>query len=134
MGVVAEDFVKHLEFLGHEIEPDEEEEDALLAKHQTRGTTTVRSYLDGILLQQYFRIKDDAKNRRLEFLEAVNKLNATARVTTYVGIGEERTLLRMDGCYLGPYDKKKFGLFLDAYVSDTNDRVVRDEAMKQFIG
>lgn len=130
---ILKDFVAHLEFLGYEIVPQEEEKDGVLAKHQTNGTSFVKPYLGGVLLQQYFRINDKAQKKRSEFLEAVNQLNSTSHLTTYVGGRDDNLFLRMDGYFLGGYDKKKFGVFLEAYMTDTFGRVVRNEAMKNFI-
>jgi len=131
MAKISKDFISHLEFLGYEIEP--QEEDSILAKHQRLGNFFMKPYLDGILIQSYFRINDKAKKKRSDFLEAINSLNSGANVVTYVSVGNDPIVLRMDCIYLGVYDKKKFGLFLEAYNIDSYDRIVDHESMKNFV-
>ena len=132
MAQIPKDFITHIEFLGYEIEP-QEEENTILARHQRHGNFFMKPYLDSILVQSYFRINDKAKKKRSDFLEAINNLNSNANLVTYVSIGDKSIALRMDGIYFGLYDKKKFGLFLEAYNIDSYDRVVENESMKIFI-
>ncbi|NOX88099.1 MAG: hypothetical protein GXO77_03665 [Calditrichaeota bacterium] len=132
MAEISKDFITHFEFLGYEIEPHEDE-NTVIARHQRYGTTVVRAYLDGLLFQQYFRLKENVMGNRLAFLEAVNNLNSKAYIVTYVSVGEPKVTLRMDAIYFGPYDKQRFGVFLEAFNFDTYDRVVEHEAMKNFI-
>ncbi|MDZ7288679.1 MAG: hypothetical protein ONB44_03525 [candidate division KSB1 bacterium] len=132
MNPVLNEFVTHLEFLGYEIVP-QEEENSVLAKHQTHGNTFVKAYLSGVLLQQYWKVTDKVRKKRHEFLEAVNQLNAAAHLVTYVAGSDDNPYLRMDGLFLGTYDKKKFGLFLEAYMFDTNDRILGNESIRSFV-
>ncbi|RMF59448.1 MAG: hypothetical protein D6748_06360 [Calditrichaeota bacterium] len=133
MATVPQEFVTHLEFLGYEIE-EKDEEGVIGARHEKHGYVFVKSYLDGVLLQQYFRINDAATRDRQRFLEGVNSLNSNARVTTYVAVGEGDTIaLRMDAFYIGSYDRKHFALFLEAYAYDTFDHVVGNELIREFL-
>ena len=101
--------------------------------HATHGSTFVKAYLSGVLLQQYYRLSDKAKTARAEFLEAVNQLNSSSNVATFVaGSGDD--LLRIDGIFLGAYDRAKFGLFIEKYNYDAGERVLGNETVRGFIG
>lgn len=132
MAQIPQDIISHFEFFGYEIEPTEEE-NTVLARHQRYVNIFVKSYLDGILLQSYLRVNDKAKKKRFELLEAINNLNSNANIVTYILTGDKDIILRLDGIYLGAYDKKRFGLFLEAYNIDSLDRILKDESMKKFV-
>lgn len=130
MNKILNEILAHLEFLGYQIEP--RDENTVLAKHSTHGNTHVKVYLDGILVQQLFRLTDQAKSKRQEFLESINKLNSTANVATFVSGGED-DVLRIDGLYLGDYSKQKFGHFIEKYNYDTNQYLLSHEDMRPFL-
>ena len=132
MAQIPQDIISHFEFFGYEIEPTEEE-NTVLARHQRYVNIFIKSYLDGILLQSYLRVNDKAKKKRFELLEAINNLNSNANIVTYILTGDKDIILRLDGIYLGAYDKKRFGLFLEAYNIDSLDRILKDESMKKFV-
>jgi hypothetical protein len=124
--------VNHLEFFGFEILP-RETENAVLAKHNTHGSVFVKAYLGGVLLQQYFRVNENVAKDRPGFLEAVNQLNSSARLTTFVAGPNDDPHLRMDGLFLGTYDKKSFGAFLDAFLVDTGQHILHNEQVRRYI-
>lgn len=130
MNKILNEIVVHMEFLGYQIEP--RDENTILAKHSVHGNTHVKVYLEGILVQQLFRLTDKAKSKRLEFLEAINKLNSTANVATFVS-GSDDDVLRIDGLFLGEYSKQKFGLFLEKYNFDTNQYLLSHEDVRSFL-
>jgi hypothetical protein len=131
MNPVLKDYATHLEFLGYEITP-QDDENSVFAKHATHGNTFVKAYLSGVLLQQYYRVSDKAKTARAEFLEVVNQLNSTANVATFVA-GSSDDLLRIDGLFLGAYDRQRFGLFVEKYNYDATERVLGNEMVRSFI-
>lgn len=133
MDTALQNIVNHLEFFGFEIVP-RETENSVLAKHAMHGSVFVKAYLGGVLLQQYFRVNDAVAKNRAGFLEAINNLNSSAHLTTYVAGPVDDPHMRMDGVFLGTYDKKSFGAFLDAYLVDTGERVFRNEQIRPFIG
>ncbi len=130
MNKILSEFITHMEFLGYQIEP--RDENSLLAKHSIHGNTHVKAYLDDILVQQLFRLNEKVKGKRQEFLEAINRLNSTANVATFVS-GSEDDILRIDGLYLGDYNKQKFGLFLEKYNYDTNQYILSHEDIRSFL-
>lgn len=132
MDAALQSVVNHLEFFGFEIVP-RETENSVLAKHSMHGSVFVKAYLGGVLLQQYFRVNDNVTKDRSGFLEAVNELNSSAHLTTYVAGPSDDPHLRMDGLFLGTYDRKNFGAFLDAFLIDTGERILRNEHIRRFI-
>ncbi len=132
MDAALQQVVNHLEFFGFEIVP-RDTENSVLAKHAVHGTVFVKSYLGGVLLQQYFRVNDNVSKDRNGFLEALNQLNTSAHLTTYVAGPTDDPHIRMDGLFLGTYDKKNFGAFLDAFLVDTGERIVSSEQIRRFI-
>lgn len=133
MNPILNEFVTHMEFLGYQIVPlVPQDENAVSAKHLTYGNTRVRAYLSGVLFQQYYNVSDKAKNVRHEFLEVINQLNSTAHLATFVS-ESTKDLLRIDGLFMGAYDKQKFGLFIERYNYDANERLLGNETTRSFI-
>ena len=106
-----------------------------MVRHDSYGTTFVKSYHGGALFQQYWVLKNYSNTKRPVCLDAVNDLNSSANVTTYVvNIDDEGdALLRMDSCFLGAYDKKSFGNFLELYNTDTSNRVAQNDTLVSLI-
>jgi hypothetical protein len=132
MDTALQNVVNHLEFFGFEIVP-RENENSVLARHAMHGSVFVKAYLGGVLLQQYFRVNENVTTDRAGFLEALNQLNSSAQLTTYVAGPTDDPHIRMDGLFLGMYDKKNFGAFLDAFLTDTGERVLRNEQIRKYI-
>ncbi len=132
MGTALQNVVNHLEFFGFETVP-RENENSVLARHAMHGSVSVKAYLGGVLLQQYFRVNENVTADRAGFLEALNQLNSSAQLTTYVAGPSDDPHMRMDGLFLGMYDKKNFGAFLDAFLTDTGERVLRNEQIRKYI-
>jgi len=94
-----------MEYLGYEIEP--QEDNSVLTKHKLFGKNFMKVYLGGVLLRSSYKLNDNAKQKRLDLLEAVNEINSKSHlVTYYVTANNDALILRMDGFYLGAYEKK----------------------------
>ena len=127
------EIITHMEFLGYEME--KREDGNYIARHDSYGTTFVKPYHGGALFQQYWVLNNYTSDKRSSCLDAINEINSNANVTTYVvNIDSEGdALLRMDSCYLGVYDKKLFGNYLELYNTDTRNRVAQNETLVSLI-
>lgn len=123
-------FIKHLESIGYDIEPAKDK-DIFFAKHKIRGDLLVREYRNGILIQRFLKPNKYAKLNRMAFLEMLNQFNASSYITTCSS--KKDGSLIMSSAYVGKYDKKTFGDFLDAWKFDSEDRVFQNKDFKRFI-
>jgi len=127
-----EQFTSHMEFLGYEVE--QSDEDRFVARHSTYGNVITRPYQGGVLFQQYWVFDKLTSSKRNACLDAVNELNSGSNVTTYVVASDDtNSLIRMDACYLGAYDKKTFGTFLELYNVDSGARVIQNDVLNALI-
>jgi hypothetical protein len=131
--ISLDEILTHMEFLGYEIE--KKEEGQFVARHESNGNIIGRPYQGGVLFQQYWVLNKYNSANRSECLEAINDLNSGANVSTYVisTDSDGDTLLRMDACYFGLYDKKTFGVFLESYNTDTAGRLAQNETLRALI-
>lgn len=113
--------LSHLEFLGYEIESKKVEDgmNSCSAKHQSRSNLIIRFYpTSGFNIQAGYRFDaDKIMKNKLDFLEAINKLNNTSTLTCFALTGEDSSI----SCYSWyppDYNKSKFGYFIERFETD----------------
>lgn len=125
----SEKVANHLEFLGYETETTES---SLKARHPNKFTVFLRKYDGGILIYFYFKLKEDAKKNRLEYLEFINRVNA--RLTVARAIAHKNDLLKFEGWFPGVYDKAYFILFFEEWNNDIYRNFYKErDGIKRFL-
>lgn len=120
--------IDHLEFNGFEIgDPEEMEEGKyirILAKHKNKSNLIITFTDVGMMtfLSLYKLNKEKVKEKRLEALTVINKMNAAGLVCSY-SFTDETDRLLCSSWYPGEYSKKNFSDFLEAYENDIQARI-----------
>ncbi len=118
-----QEFLSHLEYLGYEIEPDDENpEKNATAVHEKRPDLWVFRRPLGIGVLATYRMGQNAVTYLCDYLKVLNQLNSTSLVTTfYTNAGEGEANVRICALYNAPYDKRSFSVFMDMFQQDHND-------------
>jgi hypothetical protein len=109
-------FADHMEFIGYEFEKLPDDPNGMLGNHDKYGPTVITNSSGTTEFQSCFKIGPKASKKRLQYLELVNELNKKSSISNFVGYDDSLVLVAI---YIGPYDKKIFGSFLDAWHTDT---------------
>ena len=119
----ADRYEEHLEFLGYRMS---RADDIIVAKHETYvATINLRRQQNGVLMYAFFSLSEEGMedDNRLDVLEMVNRMSTDALATRFF-ITRDDTFA-VEAWYQGPYDRQRFGQFLDQWHRDTNERVMR---------
>ena len=108
---------KHLEYLGYEARP--QPDGWTYAVHPVRHNLHVHAFVLGVRLHCMVWIGNDIASRE-EWLEFVNRANESSNVARFtLGRDAEGTwFVRIRALFTGRYDRRPFGLFLDAWHED----------------
>jgi hypothetical protein len=121
----------HIEFLGYSTEFDESEKDriTLIGRHSDKPNLICSSSKDGIifLTSSWTGLKEI---NSIEQYKVLNKLHTNSTFSQFV-IKDDGGL-NIHSTYLGEYDKKRFGQFLDIFLIDIN-RALNDESFIKLI-
>lgn len=110
------DVTNHLQFLGYEVE--KHSETTIIAFHSQRPNLTIAFFSDGMLIGSHLGCSDYARKYPNELHKFVNKSNIEANLARcYV---DEHFEFHLRSLFLGSYDKRNFGIFLDYYTDDFN--------------
>jgi hypothetical protein len=124
MDSTIKEISEHLEFLGYETSPSGD--DGFHATHSVRPNFLARAFNGGCLLSAWYGTTAQAVVNREGFLEAINALNAQARI--YV---DKEFDLTVEAFYPVPYERTYFGRFMDMWDRDFS-RVV-DSDIDQYL-
>ncbi len=114
-----QEFLSHLEYLGYEIEPDDDPEKSAPAGHVKKPDLWVFKRPLGIGVSVTYRMGQNAVTYLCDYLKVLNQLNRTSLVTTfYTNAGEGEANVRICALYSAPYDKKSFSVFMDMFHQD----------------
>jgi hypothetical protein len=101
-----QEFLSHLEYLGYEIEPDDDPEKSAPAGHVKKPDLWVFKRPLGIGVSVTYRMGQNAVTYLCDYLKVLNQLNRTSLVTTfYTNAGEGEANVRICALYSAPYDK-----------------------------
>lgn len=120
------DIKNHIEFLGYSTEFDDSEKDKviLIGKHTDKPNLIFSSNKDGIifLTSPWAGLKE---MNSIEQYKLLNKLHTNSTFSQFV-IKDDGGL-NVHSTFIGEYDKKRFGQFLDIFLIDIN-RALNDES------
>lgn len=121
----------HLEFLGYSTEFDTGEKDriTLIARHSDKPNIICSSSKDGVifLTSSWTGLKEI---NSIEQYKVLNKLHTDSTLSQFV-IKDDGGL-NIHSTFIGEYDKKRFGLFLDIFLIDIN-KALNNESFKKLI-
>lgn len=123
-------FKNHMEFLGYEFKPSDDDPNTIYGSHSNYGPVIVTLVGNRLFLKSFFRCNENAKNNLEGYLSLVNELNKKSDVATYIGYEDS---LFMVSIYTGAYDKTYFAEFVDLWNGDSNRKVFEFEELKNFI-
>jgi len=122
-------FLEHLTYLGYEPQTD----DAVVhARHEQRWNVLLREYRGGVLLTAFLSSNDYAKQHERAFLGFINHLNRQATVARFYS-DDDRDLV-MEAFWAGPYDRERFGAFLELWDEDTRAHLLERDDVRVFFG
>ena len=122
-------FSNHMEFIGYTFEPIPDEENSLLGKHDKYGHVFVSNNGVSTIIKAFFNVGSNGVKKKAQYLELVNELNKKSSMSSFIAYDDILLLVTM---YIGPYDKKEFGAFLDGWHND-NYLVFEQDDIDQFI-
>lgn len=119
--------INHLQFLGYEITQKNE---LRIASCPKKMTANIRVFKGGILFTAFNRTESVAKSDVVGFLRFINTLNTNAAVARFYA--DKDFDLAIEAWYPDFYEKSKFGVFWDAWETDSFGLLVvnAEEAMK----
>jgi hypothetical protein len=120
--------VNHLQFLGYEITQKDE---LRLATHPQKMNVMLRAFKGGILFTSINSCEDRARSDKIGYLSFINSLNNQASVARFYA--DKDSDFYIEAWYPDSYDRNKFGIFLDAWETDTVTLLLaanREEAFK----
>jgi hypothetical protein len=120
-------FHTHLEFLGYEVEDDGEN---IMARHKIKLNVILLFLSQGVLHTSLFGCSDHARHYRKDYMELVNALNREATLVRYYANSDLN--LMIEGLYMGPYDRSRYGEFLETWDMDAQ-RMLRKEDLEKFL-
>lgn len=125
------DIKNHIEFLGYSTEFNESEKDRviLIGKHADKPNLICTSNKEGVifLTSSWTGLKEI---NSIEQYKLLNKLHTNANFSQFV-IADNGNL-NIHSAFIGEYDKKRFGQFLDMFLIDIN-RALNDELFIKLI-
>jgi hypothetical protein len=115
----GESFEKHLEFLGYAVDPAN---DAgwHLARHDRRWNIFVRVLDTGTRVFGQIMAGKSFGDEREAFFDALNRANDDCAVARFSVIQDEEgdLVVRARALFTGSYDRRAFGMFMDAWHDD----------------
>jgi hypothetical protein len=126
--VQATEVMEHLEILGYDVSMNTKR---IKATHDKYLNILVKKYRDGILVTSIFGGTDYGKKHPDKFLRVINELNAAAAAGRYYR--DDDGDLIIEAYYPGPYCKKNFTIFLDAYNYEKENLAKHFKELKRFI-
>ena len=123
----ARQVAEHLEFLGFTSKIDS---DVLQATNPNHFSIYASDNKIGIRFNVAFTINTNSIKNKVELMEILNELNAQASVIKFY-LSENDIVF--EAVYSGRYDKKEFGVFMQAYLSDYQ-LVYRTSELASYIG
>ncbi len=124
----ATEVMEHLEILGYDVSMNTER---VKATHKKHLNVFLKKYRGGILVTAIFGGTEYGKQHLDEFLKIVNQLNADAAAARYY-VDKDGDLI-VEGYYPGPYRKKNFTTFMEAYNYESTNLADKLEKLKKFI-
>ncbi|WP_456432908.1 hypothetical protein [Nitratifractor sp.] len=102
--------IKHLEFMGYDAKADAKH---IIAKHPKELNIFIKKYNGGMLVTAYFGSNDYGKKHQMDLIKVVNDLNRAAVAARFY-IDKDGDLV-IEGYYPGSYERKRFGIFMEAF-------------------
>jgi hypothetical protein len=124
----AAEVMEHLEVLGYDVSMNTKR---IKAKHDKYLNIFLKQYRNGILVTAFFGATDYGKKHRKEFETLLNKLNADAAAGRYYV--DKDGDLAIEAYYPGPYQKKNFTAFLDAFNYEQDNLAENLSELNKFI-
>lgn len=117
------EFLSHLEYLGYEIKPDDENpEKNATAVHEKRPNLWVFKRWVGMGITVTYRMGQNAVTYLCDYLKVLNQLNGKSLVSTfYTNADAGEANVHICALYTAPYDKRSFSVFMDMFHQDHDD-------------
>ena len=126
---LKENIINHMEFIGYEFEKMEED-GYFIATHDTYGPTIVKfNERLPLMLEAAWPVTKKNPEKSIKYFTLVNEINKKSAQSVMVGYEKQ---LRMFSSYIGDYNKKSFGTFLDNWHRDL--ALIYDHDFKEFVG
>jgi hypothetical protein len=116
-----DEYVNHLEYLGYDLLKEEIKGVIKYhADHPFFGGIILDEYFCGVISTDFYGPNEHTQNKdkNYELLKTINDLNRKTYVSIY-NLGDDG-LIRKTGFYLGTYNKKAFGSFVQLWNWDIN--------------
>ena len=121
---IADKITNHLEFLGYKVTTNNDDKGniSINAINQNKNNLFIRIIKNGITVVAFFTVdKDKAEKNKSKLLEAINKMNNQALLTSF-SMSEDFKSIVCGTWYPLVYNKESFGNFIDLFANDINIR------------
>lgn len=122
-----EPFINHIEFVNYSVEKSDDGQVYIANGSAPFIMLPVEGYL---YIEMSYNTKPAARRDRLAFLEFINNLHVNNDVVSFSVNGDSELVMRY--AYLGEYDKKSFGFFIDAWQSALR-LVIQTDGAQRFL-
>ena len=116
-------FIEHLEYLGSEITENKDEDEIWFSVIHPSSNFTIHFSGIGLFHRVYLPLKKSLKKEdKITINEFINKSNYEASISQ---IFSNKKVLVLGGFYNGEYSKLYYGRFLEGFLSDVNEWIVK---------